>query len=116
MTEPPPPPAENKPQASTAAPPAKAAPTPRPQTPPPAPKPKPVETLPAPVEPTPAPAPPPPPRQDAQKQFSCEELPFSLRLTCAIEGKDVIRKCAPDLKAWNHNIPGCNRQNSTANQ
>lgn len=50
----------------------------------------------------PAPAP--------ERQFACSELPFALRVPCTIEGKDVIRKCAPDLKQWNHQRAGCNRQ------
>jgi len=68
--------------------------------------------------------PPPPPaasmaekpaRQETQKQFSCSDLPFGLLVACGVEGKDVIRKCAPDLKTWNHNIPGCNRQGGATN-
>lgn len=46
-----------------------------------------------------------------QRQFACSDLPFALRVTCTIEGKDVIRKCAPDLQTWNHDRPGCQRQN-----
>jgi len=37
-------------------------------------------------------------------------LPFFLQITCGVEGKEVVRRCAPDLKNWNHSIPGCDRQ------
>lgn len=50
------------------------------------------------------------PRPDAPRQFACSDLPFGLRVTCTLEGKDVIRKCAPDLKHWNNERPGCKRQ------
>jgi len=53
--------------------------------------------------------------QEVLKQFSCGDLPFGLRIPCSLEGTGVIRKCAPDLKTWNHDIPGCNRQGSTTN-
>lgn len=100
----------------------KAAPAPRPQIKP-LPKTKPMGARTAPAEPArplvapsplPAPAPEPQRRLEAQKQFSCGDLPFGLRLACGLEGKDVIRKCAPDLKSWNHDLPGCNRQSSTS--
>jgi len=55
-------------------------------------------------------------RQETQQQFSCGDLPFGLRIVCGLEGKEVIRKCAPDLKKWNHDLPGCKRQASTNNQ
>jgi len=35
---------------------------------------------------------------------------LGLRVTCTVEGQAIIRKCAPDLRNWNHNLPGCNRQ------
>ncbi len=82
----------------------------------------PVRPKPAPpVKETPAAQPPaslptaekPVPRE-VKKQFSCGDLPFGLLVACGLEGKDVIRKCAPDLKTWNHDIPGCNRQESMA--
>ncbi|MDT8990992.1 serine/threonine-protein kinase [Curvibacter sp. APW13] len=44
------------------------------------------------------------------RTFACSDLPFALRVTCTIEGKDVIRKCAPDLKTWRNDLPGCQRQ------
>ena len=95
--------------------------------PPPAParqKPAPVKKKPAPptsassTAKKPAPLPEPPsqtaekPVQPASKKksFSCSDLPFGLLVACGLEGKDVIRKCAPDLKMWNHDIPGCSRQ------
>ena len=87
-------------------------------------RPKPVRQIPVPpVEEKKKPAPPPPATsmeekpalQKAQKQFSCGDLPFGLLIPCGVEGKDVIRKCAPDLKTWNHNIPGCNRQGGATN-
>lgn len=55
-----------------------------------------------------------PAKSESQRSFACSELPFALRVTCTIEGKDVIRKCAPDLKNWNHDRPGCNRQGGTS--
>jgi hypothetical protein len=55
-----------------------------------------------------------PAKPASQRSFACSELPFALRVTCTIEGKDVIRKCAPDLKNWNNDRPGCNRQGGTA--
>jgi serine/threonine protein kinase len=54
--------------------------------------------------------PPPNAAPTPDRQFSCGDLPFALRVPCTIEGKDVIRSCAPDLKQWNHQRPGCNRQ------
>ena len=119
VKEPPPPlpPAENKPQANTMDPSVKAAPPSRPQTPR-APKAKPMEPRSAPVEldrpssPQESTVPKPQQRQDEQEIFSCGDLPFVLRLVCGLEGKDVIRKCAPDLKAWNNDIPGCKRNSS----
>ncbi|BAO84517.1 pyruvate/2-oxoglutarate dehydrogenase complex, dihydrolipoamide acyltransferase E2 component [Serpentinimonas maccroryi] len=68
---------------------------------------------PAPPPPAPAPAPPPPPSPAAAAApapFTCEALPLGLRVTCTVEGQAIIRKCAPDLRNWNHNLPGCNRQ------
>lgn len=50
------------------------------------------------------------PRPEAPRQFACSDLPFGLRVTCTVEGKDVIRKCAPDLKHWDNKRPGCKRQ------
>lgn len=55
-----------------------------------------------------------PAKPEPQRSFACSELPFALRVTCTIEGKDVIRQCAPDLKNWNHDRPGCNRQGGTS--
>ena len=87
-------------------------------------RPKPVRQKPVPPvkeKERPAPSPPAPSmaekpaRQDAQKQFSCSDLPFGLLVACGVEGKGVIRKCAPDLKTWNHDIPGCSRQGGATN-
>jgi hypothetical protein len=48
------------------------------------------------------------------KQFSCADLSFALMLICKLEGTEVIRKCAPDMKSWNNNLPGCQRGNAGA--
>lgn len=50
------------------------------------------------------------PKPETPRQFACSDLPFGLRVTCTLEGKDVIRKCAPDLKHWDNERPGCKRQ------
>lgn len=55
-------------------------------------------------------SPPPSTASTTERQFACSDLPFTLRVSCTVEGKDVIRRCAPDLKQWNHQRPGCNRQ------
>ena len=118
-TESPPAPVVVAPEANPAPPAAVPA---EPRTPPV--RPKPVRQKPVPpVKEKERPAPPPPTpsmaekpaRQDVKKQFSCSDLPFGLLVACGVEGKDVIRKCAPDLKNWNHNIPGCNRQGGATN-
>lgn len=54
--------------------------------------------------------PPPSTASTPERQFACGDLPFALRVSCTVEGKEVIRRCAPDLKQWNHQRPGCNRQ------
>lgn len=59
---------------------------------------------------TPKPVEPAPSTHPAARDFGCKELPFGLMVTCGVEGKDVVRKCAPDLKNWNHDIPGCDRR------
>jgi hypothetical protein len=50
------------------------------------------------------------PKTYSSGQFTCGDLPLVLAIACRIEGKDIIRKCAPDLKNWSNTIPGCNRQ------
>ena len=56
------------------------------------------------------PAPPARAAQGSSAAFACSDLPFALRVTCTIEGKEVIRRCAPDLRHWDHERPGCRRQ------
>lgn len=51
---------------------------------------------------------------DSTGQFSCNDLPLVLAISCRVEGKDIIRKCAPDLRNWNNAIPGCNRHNGSS--
>ncbi len=89
---------------------ASAAPPTAPARPKPAP---PVKETPAALPPASLPIAKKPALQEVKKQFSCGDLPFGLLVACGLEGKDVIRKCAPDLKDWNHAIPGCNRQGNT---
>lgn len=54
--------------------------------------------------------------QAVTSDFSCKDLPFMLVLTCKVEGKEVIRKCAPDLKRWDNSIPGCQRGSASSNE
>ena len=98
VTEPPPVPARQKPAPvkKKAAQPTSASSTAKKPVPPPEP---PSQTAEKPVQ-----------TESKKKSFSCSDLPFGLLVACGLEGKDVIRKCAPDLKMWNHDIPGCNRQ------
>jgi hypothetical protein len=86
------------------------------------PKSSPSEQSKAPKQPEPATSPTAPasrpmsqePQAAPVKQLTCADLSFALMLVCKLEGMEVIRKCVPDMKNWNNNIPGCQRGNAGA--
>jgi hypothetical protein len=86
------------------------------------PKSSPSEQSKAPTQPEPATSPTAPasrptsqePQTAPVKQLSCADLSLPMMLICKLEGMEVIRKCVPDMKNWNNNIPGCQRGNAGA--